>query len=304
VASIGEEKHHQDSSVTNSEEHKTDHPSPEKIAFAMEHRFSTNPYDHVPSHHAAKSQDPATSLAATAATACSLFHAQERPADNRNVPTGCVGAYTRAVKAAAAKVTRLVKASRKANAKALSPEARRALGVRFIDACTSDSKLPIAQEILREDRASMDVDSFFIGPDDTETCALHAAAFHGAEDVLRFLCRGIDERDPDLDGGLCDVNVQDGNGWTALHFAAGANSVTSVRVLARNGANLTVEASNGYTPFHWAERLSNEDVAAELEVLGADNRFVGGWMFGNGGGEDGRMPLVSFLAHRFFGVTR
>merc|ERR1719162_1311419 len=150
------------------------------------------------------------------------------------------------------------------------------IGIRFIDACTSDNKLSIVKDILQKQKI-MDVDRFFIGPDDTETCALHAAAFHGAEDVLRFLCRGIDERDPDLDGGLCDVNVQDGNGWTALHFAAGANSVTSVRVLARHGANLTVEASNGYTPFHWAERLSNEEVAAELEVLGADTRFVGSW---------------------------
>ena len=62
VTLIGEEKHHQDSSVTNSEEHKTDQPSPEKIAYAMEHRFSTNPYDHAPSHLVAKSQDPATPL--------------------------------------------------------------------------------------------------------------------------------------------------------------------------------------------------------------------------------------------------
>ena len=49
----------------------------------------------------------------------------------------------------------------------------------------------------------------FIGPDDTETCALHAAAFNGAEKVLQFLCGGIDEHDPGRDCGLCDVNVKD-----------------------------------------------------------------------------------------------
>ena len=49
----------------------------------------------------------------------------------------------------------------------------------------------------------------FIGPDDTETCALHAAAFNGAEKVLQFLCGGIDEHDPCRDCGLCDVNVKD-----------------------------------------------------------------------------------------------
>lgn len=44
-------------------------------------------------------------------------------------------------------------------------------------------------------------------------------------------------------------------------------------------------------------------MAAELERLGADNWFVGRWMFGSGGvgagGDDRKIPFVSFLANRF-----
>jgi len=302
----------------NYEEQKLEEPTPEAIAFAMDHPFSPNPYEHPSSSilhtMGGASEHSANDAAASAAAATSSFFSSnmkhqessmsQMQHDEGNVPTGCIGAYAHAVKTTVTELTRLIKSQRKSNFDALSPAKRLEQGIRFIDACTSDDKLPIVKRLL----PCMDVDRFFIGPDDTETCALHAAAFNGAEKVLRFLCGGIDESDPSSDRGLCDVNVRDANGWTALHFAAGANSVTSVRVLAGHGAKLTIEASNGYTPFHWAERLSNEEVAAELEKLGADNRFVGRWMFGSGvgaaGEDDRKIPFVSFLANQFFAFSR
>jgi hypothetical protein len=53
-----------------------------------------------------------------------------------------------------------------------------------------------------------------------------------------------------------------------------------VRVLTDHGAKLTLDAGNGYMPFHWAKRLSNGEVAVELERLDANNRFVKRWVFG------------------------
>lgn len=279
--------------------------SPEAMLHAMDHPFSTNPYDH-PSHSTLNTAVTAVDIdtkppSGDTEVATSLLVSPQDLSDNCNhAPSGCIGAYAHAVTTAASEVTHLLKEERKANFESLPAQFQLELGVRFIDACTSDSTLHIVKEILQKHKM-MDVDKFFIGPDGTETCALHAAAFNGAEKVLQFLCGGIDERDPNEDCGLCDVNVQDGNGWTALHFAAGANSVTSVIVLADHGAKLTTEASNGYTPFHWAERLSNDEVASELERLGADARYMlGRWMFGNSGGTSVSTPFVSFLANQFF----
>jgi hypothetical protein len=310
-------------------DHTNPQESPEEMAYAMDHPLSPNPYEHPSSTSlsalsaAAEGGNKKTgtskgdTVAASEATSFFSFitNAPTDPSSamympgSGTVPTGCIGAYANAVKTAASEVTRLVKAERKANFDSLSPEEQHRLGVQFIDACSSDDSLHIVKDMLQRQRM-MDVDRFFVGRDDTETCSLHAAAFNGAERVLEFLCGGIDERDPSKDGGLCDVDVRDGNGWTALHFAAGANSVTSVRVLSGHGAKLTIEAGNGYTPYHWAERLSNEEAATELGKLGADNRFVGGWMFGRGGGAgstpaggDRKIPFVSFLANRFFALS-
>ena len=210
------------------------------------------------------------------------------------MPSGCVGAYVKAIHAALRHVTNLVKESRKARFQNLSAENQRQLSLEFMTACTSNESLDLVKDLVH----SLDVDGFFsTNVDGSEiSCALHAAAFHGADQIVDFLCGGVDERgDCRRDGGLCDVNIRDSNGWTALHFAAGTNAVQVVRVLVKHGAMLDVEAHNGYSPLQWAVRLSQEEVASELTDLLAAKATTdhGKWIPGQ--------PLSS-IANRFLSL--
>jgi len=235
----------------------------------VHHPISSNPYEHLP--------DSGSETLTT-----KMHKISDR------VPSGCVGAYSKAIRRATQKVISLVQDERKANYSALSVDEKGEISRVFLESCSSDHSLSIVQDMLRVQK-SVDVDGFYVGVDGTETCALHTAAFHGACRVLDFLCQGLS--DHGNDGGLANVNIRDTNGWTALHFAAGANSVEAVRILATHGAQLAVEANNGYTPFQWAQRLSNALVAEELQKLGADQRFLLEHSF-------------SSMAHRLFRMSR
>lgn len=80
----------------------------------------------------------------------------------------------------------------------------------------------------------------------------------------------------------------------AMHFAAGSNSVEAVRILSAHGADLSIEAVNGYTPLQWAMRLQNKEVAEELRKRTCEREAqMGGWM--------SRKPL-SVIASRFFAL--
>eukprot|EP00536_Pseudo-nitzschia_multiseries_P006232 jgi/Psemu1/324253/estExt_fgenesh1_pg.C_1300015 len=219
------------------------------------------------------------------------IHISSNNTADRKMPSGCVGAYARVIHQAATYISEHTKETRKSTFQALSPEDQRLRSLQFLSACTSNDRLDDVKAMI----SSVDVDQFYLGNDGTETCALHTAAFNGADKVVEFLCAGVDNEDPQLDGGLCDVNSKDNNGWTALHFAAGSNSVAAVRVLAHHGALLNVEAQNGYTPLSWANRLSNDGVANELKDLmnsvGTDQS--GHWI--------SSQPLAS-LANRFFSL--
>lgn len=236
-------------------------------------RMLSNPYDHLLLVDETK-VDEANSNKTTSASG---------PEVVPKVPSGSVGAYTRAIQTAAKAVTNITKERRKARFLALSSDEQLQLSLAFLEACSSDNTLSVVQEMIH----TIDVDGFFVDADGSETCALHTAAFHGAAKVLGFLCRGIDYGDsrksphePYQDGGLCDVNAKDSNGWTAVHFAAGANSSVSAEILASHGAQLTITANNGYTPLQWAQRLSHKQVAEKLKALAAEQRGVdqGGWI--------------------------
>mmetsp|Transcript_21245 Transcript_21245/g.46107 ORF Transcript_21245/g.46107 Transcript_21245/m.46107 type:complete len:872 (-) Transcript_21245:196-2811(-) len=254
-----------------------------------------NPYDHLPSEQpdensiraangtaATTSTDDTTNQNNTAEDKDSLEPCGEHALTQRETvesppckktPTGCVGAYRRAISKATDRIVELVKEDRRTNYKSLSDEEQRLLGTALLDACSSDDQLESVVEFV--DRG-IDVEDFYVASDGTETSALHAAAFHGSFAILEYLCQGLDDgvmasssstRRRYRDGGLCNVNLRDSNGWTALHFAAGTNCTRSIQILVRHGADLSVEAANGYTPYQWAVRLQNTDVANELLQL-------------------------------------
>jgi hypothetical protein len=240
--------------------------------------WTPNPYEHLPSNSDAAAKEKKEDL-----------HQLSSTVIDKKMPSGCVGAYSRAITKAANGVTQHVKDQRQVKFDALSTDEQYQLSSHFLDACMSNETLPIVKQMIH----AINVDGFFFGSDGgTETCALHTAAFHGAHKVLDFLCQSINASDPSQDGGLADVNIKDTNGWTALHFAAGANSFEAVQILVQHGAELTIEANNGYTPLQWAQRLSNVRVAEELRehMAGAESP---GWM--------SSQPL-SMIANRFFSL--
>ena len=208
---------------------------------------------------------------------------------DRKMPSGCVGAYSRSIHKATEYVTSQTRIKRKSLFENLTSEEQRLRSLEFLHVCSSNDTLDRVQEMI----SVMDVNRFYVGNDGNETCALHTAAFHGADKVVEFLCAGIDLQDSQLDGGLCDVNAKDNNGWTALHFATGANSLEAVRVLARHDALLNEEAHNGYTPLTWANRLSHIEIADELKQLMSmvGTEQGGAWIYSK--------PLASIANHFF-----
>ena len=69
----------------------------------------------------------------------------------------------------------------------------------------------------------------------------------------------------------CDVNAQDEQGLTALHDAAAANYVQTIRLLASKGAKLNpVEHIHGWTPLHLAAITNKEESVKTLLELGAN----------------------------------
>lgn len=181
----------------------------------------------------------------------------------KQVPSGCVGAFRRAVASSRRAVAEIISARRAEKFSSYPEHVQNQLSTLLVDACASDDMLETVKFLVQQQ--CVPVVNFHVGSDGTQTCPLHASAFHGSLKILDFLCCGVGENTSgEEDGGMADVNKKDVNGWTALHFAAGANNVSTVQILLRHGAK-DVEAVNGYTSLQWALRLQNAEVAAALQ---------------------------------------
>ena len=72
-----------------------------------------------------------------------------------------------------------------------------------------------------------------------------------------------------------DVNVAQGDGMTALHWAADRGDAAMTTLLLRSGATLTGTTKNGgYTPLHVAARAGHGAVVQAMLAAGADAKTL------------------------------
>ncbi len=89
---------------------------------------------------------------------------------------------------------------------------------------------------------------------------LTVAAQHENLEAAEFLIRALPK----------DVNVQDSNGRTALHYAIQNRDAQMVQFLIDNNANVNAQDSNGRTALHYAIRNNNAKMVEFLIAKGAD----------------------------------
>ncbi|KAL3940927.1 MAG: hypothetical protein SGARI_000790, partial [Bacillariaceae sp.] len=134
-----------------------------------------NPYDHLPTDN----NNPIVEHNGDEAQPEDKEAYSAEAKSDRKMPSGCVGAYARAIRASSDQVTVLVKEARRTRFQAHGTNEQRQLSLDFLNACASNDTLETVKEMVQ----SMNVDGFFLGNDGSETCALHTAAFNGADQV-------------------------------------------------------------------------------------------------------------------------
>ena len=88
---------------------------------------------------------------------------------------------------------------------------------------------------------------------------LMMAAGKNDEATVRFMCNSVIK--------ILDMDLQDLNGWTALHYAAYRNGFRAIKVLLENGANRDLRDVNGRKALHIAKHFERNDCIAALEDI-------------------------------------
>eukprot|EP00957_Ditylum_brightwellii_P018180 1369924-Ditylum_brightwellii.AAC.1 len=223
------------------------------MMYAMEYPVTSNPYDHLSAIDDIAMEESKSNYGDVQNSVnVALQKLKSVHKENEWLPSNCISAYTHAVYRATAMLTTTIKDKQKAVFMTLPMDEQ------------NFASLPLLRHVKQ---GLIDVDGYYVGDNGTKTCALHAAVFNGLNQILEFLCNELNEHDANNNGALCDVNVRNDNGWTALPFAAGVNNIKGVQILATHGVNLIIEALNVYTLVHWAQYLPYKDVADEKEAI-------------------------------------
>lgn len=118
-----------------------------------------------------------------------------------------------------------------------------------------------------------------IGDDFKEDEALLAAAATGDDDKLLSIL---------VSGGSVDVNRQDDEGMTALHYASDRGHLYLVKTLLQYGANINIRCNEGNTPLMYAIICEHEELVRYLLGEGA-----GLWVLNKDGQDAFSLPDLS-----------
>lgn len=72
-----------------------------------------------------------------------------------------------------------------------------------------------------------------------------------------------------------DVNSQNGNGESPLHYACLSGNISIVKLLLQSGAKVNIRTEKGDAPLHWAVMNGDTELVKRLMDNGADASIKG-----------------------------